>query len=425
MERDGRAYRTFLCTALPVAAVFGAATGASAAVGVALGGFALLLWCFLLSRRAPIGLTLRRELYPSGFEDDAVQVFCTLENRSRRPRALVRVLDAFGAGVAERQVMLEPGPLGARRRRRLAYRTFCSRPWGEYRVGPLALTVADPLGLFPVTRVFPELATFTVFPRVHEVAALEQLGSRASLTQQAATLGRAGQSLTYLGVRDHRPGDDVRRIHWPASARRGRLAVKEYEVDLLPYFTLLLDLHRGARAGTGKRSTLEYVVRTAACVVWAASKRGDVVQLIGEGAQPLFVPPGSGPLHATTCLYELVRARQEGRSDFFEMIARHAASVPERSTAALLCAGLSFDDAAARETLEALRARAVRPLVLVVNDASFAPVDRWPLTPERMRARCEEIRALLAECGAPGAILGADDDLLRELGRPDLFGDLS
>jgi uncharacterized protein (DUF58 family) len=414
-------YRLFLYWAAPLLATLGIATDASALRGLGCALLLLLLVALLQSRRALQGLRAARSVHPNAFEDDALLVELQLENRGPRRAFLLEIDDVFGAGVVDRQLVLEPGPLPPGRRLTLAYRSFCSRGWGEYRIGPLAVSAWDGAGLFQARRLFWELDTLTVFPRVHPFGGLGRLGARPSLSPQDVFLGRPGQSLDYLGARDYRPGDDVRRIHWPATAKRGELIVKEQELDLIPYFTLFLDLDRRGRAGTGRKSTLEYVVRTAASLLWQAAAQGDVVQLIAEGERPLFVPPGRGELHATHALFELVRARQDGRLPMLELLEQHRSALPAGSTAALVGASLELDPRELEEALEALRTRGVRALVFLVNDSSFVPIDRWQLPPRALQERVERLLAVLQARRVPGAILSADSDLAAELARRDLL----
>ena len=415
------AYRRFLYAALGFAGLLGFALRVEALAALALGGFVLLLIAWRQARGGLARLAVAREVYPSAFEDDAVPVSLVLDNRSRRTAWLVEIRDSFGPAVADRQALLEPGPLRAARRRRLVYRTACSRPWGVYTVGPLTLSTSDPFGLFHAERGVPDVAPFAVFPRVWPVAGIEKLGARPSLSPQELTLARSGQSLAYLGVRDFRPGDDLRRIHWPATARRGAPAVKEHEVDLVPYFTLLVDLDRAHRAGTGLKSTLEYLVRTSACLVWTAATRGDLVQVLGEGARTLALPPGAGTLHATQALYELIQAQQEGRVPLLDLVEHHRLHLPAGSTATLLSGTMFLDLLRLEEALGALQSRGVRPVVVLVNKDSFLPIDRRAVPRDQAAAQAGAAATLLRSRGVPGAILSAEQDLEAELGRVDLF----
>jgi uncharacterized protein (DUF58 family) len=399
--------------------VLGVVLGASALLFLALGLLALVVLAFFAARRRLSGLRTRREMEGSAFEGEAVRVVVAIENHGRRAASFVEVVDSFGPAHADRQVLLDPGPLAAGSRRRLSYRTACSRLWGVYVVGPLSLSVSDPLGLFAPRRAAPSIESFDLFPRVHPVSGLERLGSRASFAPSEPTSPRPGQSALYLGVRDFRPGDGLRRVHWPATARRGVPMVRELEVDLTPYFTLFLDLERDHRAGTGQKSTLEYVVRTAACLLASAARRGDLVQMFGEPSRPLLVPPGRGELHLARALDALIRVRQDGEVPLLDVVERHRAEVPRGSTAAFLSASLFLDLDRLAEVFAEMTSRGVRPVVVAVDKDSFLPIDRRPRARVDVAAQHQRLIALARAHEAPLAVLSSFDELEAELLRPD------
>jgi uncharacterized protein (DUF58 family) len=228
-----------------------------------------------------------------------------------------------------------------------------------------------------------------------------------------------------VGVREWRPEDGLRRIHWPASARLGSLAVKEFEVDLEPQFALFLDLERRHRAGTGRKSALEYVVRTAASLLWTATQRGHSVEVHGASRSPVLLPSGRGEAHLAHALDELIRVGMDGSEDVLDLVERQRPALAIGSTAAVLFATIRVDKRRIEACLQALRERGVRPLLVFVNGDSFAPVDKWPLPRERMLEAQAALRALLREAGVPGAILGIEHDLATELPRADLFAEPS
>lgn len=411
--------RAFLAFAAGLSFFIGAALRSAPLVAFALALLLLLTTSRIRARRRLARLDARRSLTPSAFEDEEVRVEVALENRGRMPLFLVEVLDTFGAALAEGKALLDPGPLAPGRRHRLVYRTACSRLWGVYTVGPLAVSAADPLGLFTARRLLPELRPFDLFPRVHPVGGLDELGARTSFAPTETAAPRPGASAVYLGVRDFRPGDELRRVHWPATARHGRPMVKELELDLSPYFTLFLDLERGHRAGTGQKSTREYVVRTAASLIATAARRGDMVQLFAEGRHTLAVPPGRGELHLAYALDQLIRVRQEGELGLVDLVEREQAGIPAGSTAALLAASLFLDLGRLAELLASLRARRVQPVLVAVDMDSFVPIDERARPRDRVLRQAEEIRGLAHAHGALFAVLDAERDLPDELARPD------
>jgi uncharacterized protein (DUF58 family) len=195
--------------------------------------------------------------------------------------------------------------------------------------------------------------------------------------------------------------------------------VKEFEVDLTPYFTLFLDLEREHRAGTGQKSTLEYVVRTAACLLASAARRGDLVQAFGEPARPLLVPPGRGELHLAHALDQLIRVRQDGSIPLLDVVERQMASLPVGSTAALLSATVFLELERLAELMAWMRARGVRPVVVAVDKDSFLPIDVRSRPRADVAAHEQKLVAVALGQGAMVAVLSASEELQDELARPD------
>lgn len=407
-------YRNILAASAGVLIVLWISFGLHGYGVIALTWITLILVARHLAQRGVAGLQVRRSLYPSAFETDTVDVRLTLENRGMHDAHFIELADRFGPSLVDRQIIAEAGPFPGRAWRELYYIGLCTRRWGSYEVGPLTVSTGDPLGLASAEKRIQDVDFFSVFPQVYELPELHQEGGSLSLTPQESVSDYPGQSQLYLGVRDYRSGDEPRRIHWPATARRGTLVVKEFEVDLVPYFTLFLDLNREHRAGTGRKSTLEFVVRTGSSLLWTAVQKRQFVQIFGDDGEPLIVDPGTGERHLTYALHHLIQVQQDGRSTLPDVVERSAAALPTGSVAALLYATSTPDLGELRRICESLGARAVQPLFVFINGHSFAPVDRWPLPPEEVEERHREIGFFLRSRAIPHVFFDADDDL-REL----------
>ena len=407
-------YRTFLLTAIIVLTLLGAALKLPAFLALAAAWSAMLLVAWFRARRPLEGVTARRELYPSAFEGDEVPVEIVL--RGDRPARMIEVADSFGPSITVEQRMLEPGPLGPGMEHRLRYVSYCSRHWGVHSVGPIQVTSSDPAGLFHAWKTLPVVEEFAVFPQVYDVAGLSELGARSTLIPHESTAGRPGQSLVAMGVREYRPGDDLRRVHWPATARRGALMVKEVEVDLAPYFTVMIDLDRRHRAGMGRKSTLEYVLRTAASAIWSATRSGGFVQVTGMGAKPFHVPPGRGETHLTFALYELIRAGLDGTTPLSEVALQSIPIVPPSSTVVVVSGTVFLDLAATGDLIEAFRSRGVRVAMFLVNNFSFPAIAGWPPPRAEIVEKSLEVTFFLRSRGVPVRILEESDDLAAALG---------
>lgn len=411
-------YRTFLLSSLGVLGLLGAAFRLPAFLALAAAWAALLAASWAVARRPLQDVSARRELYPSAFEGDEVPVEIVVEGG--RGARLLEVVDSFGPSIATEQRMLEPGPLVPGLQRRLRYAAYCSRHWGLHPVGPIQIFSSDPFGLFHAGKTIAAVEEFAVFPQVYDVADLAELGARATLIPHESSSGRPGQSLISMGIRDYRAGDDLRRIHWPATARRGALLVKEFEVDLSPYFTVFIDLDRRHRAGMGKKSTLEYVLRTAASAIWSAVRSGGFVQVSGMGAAPLHVPPGRGETHLTFALYELIRASLDGTVPLHEVVLRALPYVPPSSTVVLVSGTVFLDLAATGDLIEALRSRGVRVAVFLVNNFSFPAIAGWPPPRVEVVEKTREVAFFLRSRGVPVKVLEESDDLEAALGASGL-----
>lgn len=137
---------------------------------------------------------------------------------------------------------------------------------GHFRLGPLHVRAHDPLGMAHRSWQVPGPdAMLRVTPRVWELASLSGImgvGSSGEATPQR--IGLAGQDDILL--REHRHGDDLRRVHWRMSAKQGELMVRVEEHPWDPAVTLLIDTRAGAHVGTGPDSTLEWVISLGASV---------------------------------------------------------------------------------------------------------------------------------------------------------------
>jgi uncharacterized protein (DUF58 family) len=186
-------------------------------------------------------------------------------------------------------------------------------------------------------------------------------------------------------------------------------------------FLLFLDLERRGRAGIGRKSTLEYLVRVAASLLWTAHRRGDAFGLVAEAGQPIVVPPAQGEAHLAAALHQLVVAKQTGTQPLVEVVGRNREAVPAGAAAALLLSTTEVDLHALASAIGSLRAATAHPIVVAVDSLAFPPVDRPPTPVETVRERRAALTRLLVELDVPSAILGPDDTPEERLVRSDFL----
>ena len=100
-------------------------------------------------------------------------------------------------------------------------------------------------------------------------------------------------------MREYVPGDDLRRIVWRASARTGKIMVREAEQGITDHITIILDTDRGAHSRDGEYSeSFETGVRAAASLGVRHLREGYEVRIETNGGpltRPLRGTPGSCP----------------------------------------------------------------------------------------------------------------------------------
>ena len=106
----------------------------------------------------------------------------------------------------------------------------------------LRVLLPDPFGLFQRCRkVKAPPATLTVLPRRFPLPPIELPGGAAFKISGEANTTSIGTSGEFVGLRDYRPGDPLRQIHWKSWARTGRPIVKELEDTFYPRYGLIVD----------------------------------------------------------------------------------------------------------------------------------------------------------------------------------------
>lgn len=175
---------------------------------------------------------------------------------------------------------------------------------GVYTLGPARLETTDPLGLFTFSAVLPITSEVVVHP--------EPIPARDSAVGGEGTYGlrerdgktRRGDGMDFHGVREYRSGDALRRVHWPTTARTGRLAVVEFERAYQQDVVIGLDVARGTDWGAGRDTTLEYAVKIAATIAARTLSAGGGVSLVTQNDKAQVKPREGDPQAARYRLFD-------------------------------------------------------------------------------------------------------------------------
>jgi uncharacterized protein (DUF58 family) len=139
--------------------------------------------------------------------------------------------------------------LKARQQQSWHIRTPCFRR-GRFTLGPVTLFSSDPFGLFLLKKELPR--NFSTHVVVYPLAVdLPEFQPPVGEMIGGEALRRRTHYVTtnVSGIRDYVFGDSFNRIHWPSTARTGRLVVKEFELDPVADIWIFVDMERAVQAG--------------------------------------------------------------------------------------------------------------------------------------------------------------------------------
>ncbi|MGH9086046.1 MAG: DUF58 domain-containing protein, partial [Acidimicrobiales bacterium] len=206
----------------------------------------LLAGAGLVVGSARLELEVGRSVHPVHVEvGTPTRVELTIRNMRASRSPVLRLRDPVSG---TRGADLLVSPLGRGERTVAAYRLPTDRR-GIVRIGPLDVVVGDPFGLTNLATEAAQAVEVTVFPRVDAIEPLPYTTGHDPLAgaRQPNSLGRTGED--FYALRPYTVGDDLRRVHWPSSARHDELLVRQNELPWQGRTTVLLDVRKAAHAG--------------------------------------------------------------------------------------------------------------------------------------------------------------------------------
>ncbi len=378
-----------------------------------------LFWAWSNQR----GLTLRRATRMQRSQvGKYFEEVLELTNNSRWPKLWVEVYDT--STLPGHRVSRVVNSLGRHSTFRWQVRTFCRRR-GRYTLGPTTLTSGDPLGLFRFTRPIPQTASLVVAPAT---VAIPQFSPPTGYLPGGEMMHRRTPYITasVAGVRDYVPGDSFNRIHWPSTARTGRLISKEFELDPLADVWLFLDMYGDAHAEapyeepeedallpwltrrterlTLPPSTVEYSVTIAASLAQHFIQSDREVGFLSYADSRQVVQPDRGERQLTRLLEVLAVIQARGRVPLAQVLAGEGAALGRHVTLIVITPST---DSRWVTVLRGLRARGVQGVAVLLAARTFGPAPDY--TPIVAELQASGVTAYLVKNG---------DDLAAALGQP-------
>ena len=176
--------------------------------------------------------------------------------------------------------------------------TYHLRPLarGDYDFGDIFVRVQGRLGMVQRQWQIPAPLRVKVYPNMKEVARFSLPARRGRLQQAGIRKARLqGAGREFESLRDYLPDDEMRRIDWKATARRGDLVSRQYEVEKSQNVMLVLDVGRTMLAEVDGIQKIDYAIHAALTLAYVATEAEDNVGLlVFADTVRTYLPPKKG-----------------------------------------------------------------------------------------------------------------------------------
>lgn len=264
----------------------------------------------------------RRWIYRRGFPGERLSLKIEVENKKLLPLTWLRMNDTWpqAVGPADESILSashipEQGTLtniySLRWYQRIT-RNFelKLRHRGVFQVGPSQFESGDLFGIFSTSKSIENFEYITVFPELLPREMLN-LPTDDPFGDRAARQRLFEDPTRVMGIRDYRPEDGFRHVHWPATARTGQLQVKVYQPVSARSLIVCLNAATSPQPWLGVMPrTFEQIIKIAASNIYQAYQEGYAIGLISNGClahadQPFQFQPGRSPQQLALLLQAL------------------------------------------------------------------------------------------------------------------------
>jgi len=225
----------------------------------------------------------------------------------------------------------------------------------------------DPLGLLYSFRTVDNRQSVCVLSKRYIIPDLHLSGARQYQSGGVALASSVGDSEEFRSLRDYRPGDPLRHIHWKSWAKTGKPVVKEYQDEFFIRHALVLDTFLNALFD----EAFEEAIAVASSLACSLQTQESLLDLMFVGDRSYCFTSGRGISHAERML-EILAAVQPCREQPFS----HLASLVLNRAALLtsiICVLLKWDNER-QEMIRRLKALGIPLIVLVIANRDTASI---------------------------------------------------
>lgn len=363
--------------------------------------FMLLLIAFLWSLVFQIRLTLNRTLPRFGTVGESLEYRIAVRNDTSHPQQGLFLIDNVADSLpTEDEFVSTPEP--GEERRNLYDRTLLVYRWywliarkqgvkikeqpiprlgpheeadvtitvtpsrrGYIRLGDVRIIRPDPFNLYKAFVRIPLPQSLLILPKRYSLPPIQLPGKRKFKLGGVALASSVGDSEEFMSLRDYRPGDPLRHIHWKSWAKTGKPIVKEFQAEYFVRHALVLDTFQQA----GYSEVFEEAVSLAASFACTITTQESLLDLMFIGPEAYCFTVGRG-LGYTEQMLEILAEVKPCHDKAFSVL---PPVVLERASllSGCICILLAWDEER-QQFVRGLQALNIPLTVFVITDAHAA-----------------------------------------------------
>ncbi|MGH9944353.1 MAG: DUF58 domain-containing protein [Pyrinomonadaceae bacterium] len=210
-----------------------------------------------------------------------------------------------------------------------------------------------------------------VYPNIRRAreAELKALGARSLVAAHRRAAWR-GEGRDFESLRDYVPGDELRHVSWTATARRGKITTRQYQIERDQTLLIAIDAGRLMTGRVGQETKFDSAVHAALALMSAAQRGGDNAGLAVFGRRiKAYVPPARGREQTEAVLEALYSIEPEMIEPSYTRAFEYLAANCKRRALVVVLTDV-VDEEGSRELLSALKLLRPRhlPLVATIGD---------------------------------------------------------
>ena len=252
---------------------------------------------------------------------------------------------------------------------------------GQFSFGRIAVRHLSRWRLAWCQTTVGEAITVKVYPNMRRAreAELRALGTRSFVAARRKSQWR-GEGRDFESLRDYVLGDEMRHISWTATARRGKLVTRQYQMERDQTILVALDAGRLMTGRLENETKLDLAVHATLALMSAAARAGDNAGLLVFGRRiKTFLPPKRGAEHLDAALEALHAIEPEMIEPSYARAFEFVSANSQRRSLVVVLTDL-VDEEGSSELLSSLKLLRPRhlPLVVTIGDRDLKAVVRNP-----------------------------------------------